>query len=62
MADSIADETTFLDFVRYVLAPTLLPFNAVKPRSVVIMGPSNQYGRMIVDTEHNDLVLNVSFR
>ena len=62
MLDSIADEATFLDFVRYVLASTLLPFNAVKPRSVVIIGSSNQYGRMIVDTEHTDLVLNVSFR
>ena len=50
MSNSIADEATFLDFVRYVLAPTLVPFNAVKPRSVVIMGSSNQYDRMIVDT------------
>ena len=59
MSNSIADEATFLDFVRYVLAPTLVPLNAVKPRSVVIMGSSNQYDRMIVDT---DLELNVSFR
>ena len=38
------NEATFLDFVRDVLAPTLLPFNGVNPRSVVIMGTSNQYG------------------
>ena len=62
MCQTIADEATFLDFVRYVLATTLLPFNAVKLRSVVIMGSSNQYDRMIADTEHTDLVLNVSFR
>ena len=38
------NEGTFLDFVRDVLAPVLLPFNGVNPRSVVIMGTSNEYG------------------
>ena len=32
------NEATFLTFVRNILAPVLLPFNGVNPRSVVVMG------------------------
>lgn len=34
------NEALFLDFVNNVLAPHLLPFNGINPRSVVIMGKS----------------------